>query len=146
MDMSQFTQQIKYTREVNSLLLESFLSPHAQEVGKSSVLDTMENEMKSRKQSQEAVLDYLKTVDDCCRGQRLCVLDNGLYGLGPREMQKGDIVCLLDGGKAPFILRENHLQEDTIVYNLIGDSYNTKVMYGEAVRPFEVFRKIFCIV
>ena len=60
---------------------------------------------------------------------RLFMLENGLVGMGPPDMKRGDHVCVLFGGAAPFVLRPT---EDS--HYLIGECYVNGLMQGEAAR------------
>lgn len=58
--------------------------------------------------------------------------ENGYYVLGPKVMEKRDIVCVLFGGKMPFCLRlwgDRHL--------LVGECYAHGLMNGEAIGPMD---------
>lgn len=44
-------------------------------------------------------------LEDVCVNHRFFVTKCGRFGLGPWNMKKNDIICLLFGGKAPFVLR-----------------------------------------
>lgn len=62
----------------------------------------------------------------------------GTIGLGPRSMRPGDLVCVLCGGKVPFILRK-----DGPGYTLVGEAYVHDIMDGQALwegSNFEEFR------
>ena len=69
----------------------------------------------------------------------------GYYVLGPKTTEPGDIVCVLYGGKLPFILRpwgESH-------YLLVGECYVHGLMHGEAMgmsKADEAVEKVFDII
>jgi hypothetical protein len=65
----------------------------------------------------------------CCKDRRFFVTAAGYMGLGPRWMQPEDIVVVLRGALAPFILRKK-----ADGYWLIGPAYVRGIMYGEAVQ------------
>ena len=84
------------------------------------------------------------------------VTERGYIGLGPAKMQPGDVVCVLRGGKVPFVLRaaeedgendDNHgdgpcraagaCAAEQGYYSLVGYAYLHGVMDGEAVRVVE---------
>ncbi|KUJ11167.1 uncharacterized protein LY89DRAFT_238894 [Mollisia scopiformis] len=65
-------------------------------------------------------------------GRRLMSSRKGLLGLVPDSTQSGDLVCILFGGRMPFILRP--IEEG---YFLLGDSYVHGVMRGEIMADFE---------
>ncbi len=47
-------------------------------------------------------------------------------GLGPKDMQKGDSLALLEGGRVPYVLRRKGEW-----FELVGDCYIHGVMHGE---------------
>ena len=49
-------------------------------------------------------------------------------GVGPKDIQNGDILSVLLGGQVPFILRK---LDDTCM--LVGESYIHGIMNGEAL-------------
>ncbi|KAN0110166.1 Heterokaryon incompatibility protein (HET) domain containing protein [Hyaloscypha variabilis] len=61
-----------------------------------------------------------------CRGRRLVVTSRGFVGLCPRYTQEGDVICILSGAKAPFVLRKSGE-----CYTMIGECYVDGIMYGE---------------
>src|SRR3954447_14670075 len=52
------------------------------------------------------------------RGTKLFLGGKGDLGVGPEYVQEGDVVCILFGGRAPFVLRRclDH-------FHLIGECY-----------------------
>lgn len=54
----------------------------------------------------------------------------GLIGLGPSHMDEGDEVCILYGGKIPYLVRPRQGAECI----LIGEAFVHGCMYGEALR------------
>ena len=57
----------------------------------------------------------------------------GRYVLGPKAMEKGDVVCVLFGGKMPFVLRP----WDDGKFLLVGECYVHGLMQGEAIELLE---------
>lgn len=57
----------------------------------------------------------------------------GRYVLGPKVMEKGDVVCVLFGGKMPFVLRP----WDDGKFLLVGECYVHGLMQGEAIELLE---------
>jgi hypothetical protein len=76
--------------------------------------------------------DYVKVVELHCGYRRFFITEKGYLGLGPNKIETGDQVCILFGGKTPFILRkvEEH-------YKLIGEAYIHGIMNGEIVQQWE---------
>jgi hypothetical protein len=54
----------------------------------------------------------------------------GYVGLGPRGMAEGDVVCVLFGGRIPYLLRPAEDER----YSLIGEIYVHGIMDGEYVK------------
>ena len=50
-------------------------------------------------------------------------------GLGPQSMRPGDVVCILSGGRVPFIVRAEGSE-----FRLIGEAYVHGLMEGQAVK------------
>lgn len=57
---------------------------------------------------------------------------NGYLGLGPRNMEEGDLICVLFGSRFPHVLREDNGQ-----YILNGKAYIHGFMDGEAMAQVE---------
>ncbi|KAF2842565.1 hypothetical protein M501DRAFT_917069, partial [Patellaria atrata CBS 101060] len=57
--------------------------------------------------------------------------EKGFVGIGPRNVQKGDLVCVILGGRFPFILRRRSAPE-LARYELVGEAYCDGIMDGEA--------------
>jgi hypothetical protein len=76
-----------------------------------------------------------------CHGRCFFVTEKGHMGLGPPEVQKGDLVAVLLGGSVPFILRG----EEQGCFTLLGESYVYGLMKGEALTDPETKRYMFLI-
>jgi hypothetical protein len=65
-------------------------------------------------------------------GRCFFATSKGFLGLGPRSMQRGDIVAVLFGGRVPFILRsmDGH-------FRLVGECYVHGIMDGEVVQMWK---------
>lgn len=65
----------------------------------------------------------------------------GYIGLAPSKVKEGDLVCILYGGRIPYILRP--VDTATIdgpkkpVCKIVGDSYVPGLMYGEVITMLE---------
>jgi hypothetical protein len=65
-------------------------------------------------------------------GRRFFVTKKGYFGVGPAELEEGDEIYILAGGKVPLVLRPlPESQPNT--FELVGDCYVHGVMDGEAV-------------
>ena len=64
----------------------------------------------------------------CIYGKSIFVTNDGLIGLGPAQIQKGDQVHILAGARLPFMLRPTSTDAQHFV--LVGDVYLRGVMHG----------------
>ncbi|KAH8894578.1 hypothetical protein GQ53DRAFT_84393 [Thozetella sp. PMI_491] len=65
--------------------------------------------------------------------RRFFVTRNGYFGLGPSQIQDGDICAILFGANVPFVLRPMMNQGE---YRLVGQCYLYGAMYGEIVEKW----------
>jgi hypothetical protein len=63
----------------------------------------------------------------------LFISEKGLLGLGPKDTNAQDIVCIFLGGNVPFVLRAR----DDGKYQLVGECYVHGVMDGEALKDMD---------
>lgn len=71
---------------------------------------------------------YLQRLYDTCAHRALFVTSKGYIGLAPWNAQVGDKICLLSGGKTPFLLRES---AESGQYDFAGECYVYGIMGGE---------------
>jgi hypothetical protein len=67
--------------------------------------------------------------------RRIFITDHSYMGLGPPNLQPGDEIHVLLGGRTPFVLRPVHAIEGPVpffLYMLVGDCYLHGFMDGEA--------------
>jgi len=74
---------------------------------------------------------YLPLKRDVHVHRRMFTTQDGYIGLGPKEIEHGDQVALLEGGKLPFIIRQRSESESELKYELIGECYIHGIMSGE---------------
>ncbi|KAL7916764.1 HET domain-containing protein [Trichoderma velutinum] len=67
-----------------------------------------------------------------CPGRRFAVTDAGDFAAVPKAAQKGDVVCIFNGGRVPYILRPGVNGN----YSLIGECYVDGMMRGEVTDRF----------
>ncbi|KAI0183606.1 heterokaryon incompatibility protein-domain-containing protein [Xylaria flabelliformis] len=62
--------------------------------------------------------------------------DRNLVGLGPQDIKRGDLVCLVAGTDVPFIFRRHSIAEADAPggVKLVGNAYVHGIMYGEFVK------------
>jgi hypothetical protein len=73
-------------------------------------------------------------------GRQLDVTDAGHVALAPTGVQRGDEVCVLYGGRTPFVLRQAGRDPDGYgdrpLFRIVGQAYVHGVMEGQAVAAF----------
>ncbi|KAI0179053.1 HET-domain-containing protein [Hypoxylon sp. FL1284] len=74
---------------------------------------------------------YLERLYNTCAHRAMFVTSKGYIGLAPWNGQVGDKICLLSGGKTPFLLRG----PENGNYSLVGECYVYGIMGGEAWTP-----------
>ena len=72
---------------------------------------------------------YLDAIEHVAYGRLLFTSEKGYMGLAPPSTRPGDMVCVLLGGKTPYILRPDGKRH----YRLIGDCYMHGQMHHNTV-------------
>jgi hypothetical protein len=72
--------------------------------------------------------DFNEDVSRTCGGKSFYSTKGGRIGIGPREAQPGDFVCIPYQSTIPYIMRRNDANGK---YKLLGETYCSSVMYGE---------------
>ncbi|ERF72761.1 hypothetical protein EPUS_04814 [Endocarpon pusillum Z07020] len=88
--------------------------------------------------------EWSRSVNAASKGRRFARTKKGLYVLGPAAMERGDVVCVLFGGKVPFCLRRMGSR-----HMLVGECYAHGLMKGEAMTMMakdELVEKVFELV
>jgi hypothetical protein len=67
--------------------------------------------------------------------------DNGLLGLVPDNIERGDIIVILRGGPVPYILRPKR----SGAYTLIDECYIYGMMHGEKLQDMDSNEQVFRI-
>jgi hypothetical protein len=100
-----------------------------------------EVEMQNPDNSNSPLLEGAKTrswrrweraARDTCWNRTLFTTSKGYIGIGPKALQVGDLLCVLSGGRVPFVLRR---KDD--IFQLIGECYVYGIMSGQAVESME---------
>lgn len=84
------------------------------------------------------IAEFLKRVQAVIWNRRVVIArrDNlrgeKLLGLGPKDVQVGDKICILFGGSVPFVLRQHHETAERC-WELVGEAYVEENMDGEAL-------------
>lgn len=58
----------------------------------------------------------------------------GTLGFGPSNLEEGDKLWVLRGGKVPFILRSKKEEAAADHFALVGPAYAHGIMFGEALK------------
>jgi hypothetical protein len=72
---------------------------------------------------------YIELAQQTLQGRSFFTMPNGYIGIGPDDMEKGDVVVILHGARTPFVLRQT---QDQTAWSLLGDCYVHGIMAGEA--------------
>ncbi|KAK0507070.1 hypothetical protein JMJ35_010528 [Cladonia borealis] len=102
--------------------------------GHTQILDTR------RRQDSSGITNPLvkqATLGYVAPNRKFFTTTKDLIGLGPRSMCKGDIICIMSGGRVPYVLREERDH-----HRLIGEAYVHGLMEGQAVDANTVFHRI----
>ena len=74
-----------------------------------------------------------KTLAETMAGRAFFVSEKGYMGIGPWDIEAGDVVVVLLGVRTPFVLRPN-ADAGPGSYSIIGDCYVDGFMNGQALR------------
>ncbi|OAK99017.1 HET-domain-containing protein [Phaeosphaeriaceae sp. SRC1lsM3a] len=67
-------------------------------------------------------------------GRRLFYTDTGYIGLGPVLTSIGHEVCVLEGGRVPFVLKNlENAWSDRVLHSLVGECFVPGAMHGEFI-------------
>ena len=80
-------------------------------------------------------LVYQAALGYVAPNRKFLTTTKGLIGLGPRSMQPDDLICIMSGGRVPYILRKEGGH-----YRLVGESYVHGLMEGQAIQKGITFR------
>jgi hypothetical protein len=89
----------------------------------------------------DCAIGWMTTVTKYIRRRRFVVTSAKRPALANRNARVGDQICVLPGGKVPFVLRSTDNPPDT--YELVGDCFVTGIMNGEALKmPLQAIRLV----
>jgi hypothetical protein len=96
-----------------------------------------------KKYSTCHILGFETQVGAAAMNRRFFISEHGFIGLAPADAKEGDMVCILLGGKVPYVLRQDPkvwFQDaggQNPCFNFVGDSYVQGIMNGEIIRSLE---------
>ena len=76
---------------------------------------------------------YNQAKNIACNYRRFFITKRGYIGLAPFSSRPGDKICILLGGKTPYVIRSSRKRH----FRFIGESYVHGLMYGEAMEGSE---------
>lgn len=79
---------------------------------------------------REKGIDYVKYLSTIDKSTRIIVTRKGRLGLAPSVSQPGDVVAIIQGARAPFVLRQC---DDRRRFHIVGQAYVRNLMSGEAL-------------
>ncbi|KAI0882855.1 HET-domain-containing protein [Annulohypoxylon maeteangense] len=114
-------------------------------LGESDMISLRLRSLGRRDQLNGVEEEWSRMANGASKNRKFARTSKGYYVLGPAVMEKGDLVCVLFGGKMPFCIRPFGEQR----YLLVGECYVHGLMKGEAMdmasdgklfeRTFELF-------
>ena len=96
-------------------------------------------EVASSDEETAELLPFVSSLRQATIGRKLCALDNGELALSPNATEVGDFICILMGGRVPFILRpigqlDNSRPPSSLPAKLIGPCYVQGIMVEEELK------------
>ena len=82
--------------------------------------------------SDAAFLSYSNSTHYACKGRLFFSTSDGKVGLGPSEIEEGDLVAVFLYAPTPFILRP--VNSNPPEYKILGDAYVSGIMTGELLK------------
>ena len=90
------------------------------------------NENSSRKWDNFKEKIFVETIENNLYNRMFFISERKILGLGPQQLQKGDLICVLLGCSCPVILRAKDQH-----YFIIGPAYFDGYMWGKAMEEME---------
>jgi hypothetical protein len=90
----------------------------------------------------EDLKEWQTAMISAAHNRRFGITATGYMFLGPRDARPGDVVCVLNGGNVPFLLRP----VDDGCYRLVGECYVHELMDGKTTRDEAFVEQRFLIV
>ena len=97
------------------------------------------NDVSIRKEEHDMALAFQTSMIRVVASRSLCTTEGGYLVMAPVGVERGDCVCILSGGKLPYIVRAPKGEEEPGMiektrWHFIGDAYVHGLMKGEATR------------
>ena len=78
---------------------------------------------------------FLHNLEIWTRVRKFCVTEEGQIGWVPMEAQQGDVICVFEGARLPYVLRRT---ADGDAYTIIGHCFIHGIMFGEVIAGDEI--------
>ncbi|MCJ1394390.1 hypothetical protein MMC18_007268 [Xylographa bjoerkii] len=144
LEMAETAASMLHTIDgVSGIHYKQFLSRQRQEIVYQlaqyhpNVASTMNEELANRLENLWIDNDWRRfSISFANAGEfrRFFITKKQSMGIGPRAMKSGDIICVLFGGRTPFVLRPRPNSDH---YVFIGECYIHGWMHGEAIEKWE---------
>ncbi|KAI1079009.1 heterokaryon incompatibility protein-domain-containing protein [Whalleya microplaca] len=79
------------------------------------------------RKKERIVAEVLASENEWYQSRRFAITDSGQFAAVPKRARDGDIVCLFDGGRVPYVLRPCN----NGYFELVGECYLHGFMHGE---------------
>lgn len=83
---------------------------------------------------RQQAYECLQRASQVMHKRALFVTHSGFVGVGPKALEKGDIIVVPLGASVPFVLRKTDRQGK---YTLVVDCFVHGIMYGEAIKSLD---------
>ena len=77
------------------------------------------------------------SINVACGGRTMAVTQKGYMALVPTCTKTGDLICLIKGGRVPFVVQRAGTEDREEQWVLVGHCYVHGIMHGEAFREEE---------
>ena len=91
--------------------------------------------------SGQGIRRAARAIQIYSKGRRLAVTSRGGFACVPEQSQVGDVVCVLYGGRVPYVLRP--LKDGG--YRILGGAYVDGMMYGKALKIKGIEDEVFVL-
>ena len=82
-----------------------------------------------------AQASFLHNLEIWTRVRKFCVTEKGQIGWVPIEAQQGDVICVFEGARLPYVLRRT---ADGDAHTIIGHCFIHGIMFGEVIAGNEI--------
>ncbi|RFU30435.1 hypothetical protein B7463_g5926, partial [Scytalidium lignicola] len=83
---------------------------------------------------EDELNSFINISSKATKSRKICITSKGFIGLAPDLTEVGDEVCIFQGARAPFILR--NIGD---AYNVVGDAFILNLMKGESLKMDSAF-------